>query len=363
MKAWRWFVGQVARLRRSIADAVAPGAERAGDNAASADEPAGGPPAHWVERVRQGAPGLLEPSLRRRGEPAQPPAERAVTSQAELEPRTRPLEERDRSSVPPEPLVEPRQPEAGPRLLQRVLRRQRSVPPANVEESSASTADDDGSPAPTPDRIPRELHAATRHARKTEGSPTREPLERRRLETPEAPAGNPTDRRRRSPVDESEQPPARRSVPTTALAERSPRRSEVVEFEAPAQHQAAEVERHVRPSRADAGRPAAATSSQAELVVEEVGPDRLSEAAVPSPARKRESNVEWLREPAVPTSQREPAREPGPALRRRAEPLAAIEKHPWPELPPPLDEVDGDVEAALRAWAHQQRIDHEQTRL
>jgi hypothetical protein len=40
-----------------------------------------------------------------------------------------------------------------------------------------------------------------------------------------------------------------------------------------------------------------------------------------------------------------------------------VGKHPWPELPPPLEEPDGEVEAALRAWEHQRRLDHEQTRL
>jgi hypothetical protein len=38
-------------------------------------------------------------------------------------------------------------------------------------------------------------------------------------------------------------------------------------------------------------------------------------------------------------------------------------RHPWPELPPPLDQPDSEVEAALRAWEHQRRLDHEQTRL
>jgi len=360
MKAWRLFVGQVARLRRSIADLLAPDAEqreRADEHIADAEEPAAGPPAHWVERVRQGAPGLLEPSLRRRGEPVGPTAGRAVPLQTEPGPRPGSVEEPDRSSLPPEPLVGPRRPEAQAparrRLLRKVLRRELSVPPADV----------DASPAPTADDLPRELHAATRRAGETAESPTREPPERRRLETPESPAGKPADRRRA--VDESEPTPARRSVPATDLAERSPQRSEVVEFEAPAPRQAAQVEpaeRPVRPIRADAARPAASVR-QAELAVDEIGLDRLWEPAVPSPAPRHESNVERLREPAVPTSQREPAAEPGPAPRRRAEPLAAIEKHPWPELPPPLDEVDGDVDAALRAWEHQQRIDHEQTRL
>jgi len=89
MKLWRWFVGQVARLRRSIAGVAASGWQplHADDHVTSADEPAPGPPAHWVERVRRGAPGLLEPSLRRRGGSVEPPAaDRAPLSQAELAP-------------------------------------------------------------------------------------------------------------------------------------------------------------------------------------------------------------------------------------------------------------------------------------
>ena len=63
MKTWRWFVGQVARLRRSIAGVFPLAVQRrqpAGDLDVP-DEPAAGPPEHWLERVRRGAPGLLEP--------------------------------------------------------------------------------------------------------------------------------------------------------------------------------------------------------------------------------------------------------------------------------------------------------------
>src|SRR6476469_4369971 len=112
MKTWRWFVGQVTRLRRSIVGVIAPDAEqRAADHSDVADEPAAGPPEHWVARVRRGAPGLLEPSLRRRGEPAHPAvAERVMPSQTELPPSPDSPEEPEREYVPPGP---PRQwPEA-----------------------------------------------------------------------------------------------------------------------------------------------------------------------------------------------------------------------------------------------------------
>jgi hypothetical protein len=69
-------------------------------------------------------------------------------------------------------------------------------------------------------------------------------------------------------------------------------------------------------------------------------------------------------EPAVsrPVPRREPTEEPRPT-QSPAEPLTDVDVHPWPELPPPLDHDDSDVEAALRAWEHQQRLDREQTRL
>jgi hypothetical protein len=349
MRLWKWFVGQVTRLRRSVVGVVAPdagGRGRANDSEVAA-EPAPGPPEHWVERVRRGAPGLLEPSLRRRGERPGPPAAKPVTStQTELEPQTEPHEESQPDYVPPEPPVGPRRSEAPvrPSLLRKVLRRERSVLPAEV----------DASPAPTAEHIRRELDAATRRAGQTAESPTREPPERRRLETPQSPAQKPADRRRS---------PAR-----TDLAERSPQRSEVVEFEAPEQRRPARVERPespVQPIRADVTRSPPPNGRQAGLAVDEIAPDHRWEPRVPPPVPKSESNVERLREPAVPrpATQREASAELGPPPRPRAEPLFAIEKHPWPELPPPLDQVDGDVEAALRAWAHQQRIDQEQTRL
>jgi hypothetical protein len=362
MKLWKWVVGQVTRLRRSVVGVFAPVAERrarADDHSDVAAEPAAGPPEHWVARVRRGAPGLLEPSLRRRGESTGPPVdERVVASQTEREPPPGSLEEPERGYVPP--MVGPRPPEAQaparPRLLRNFLRREPSVPPAEVDASPARAADD----------IRRERHVAMRRAGETAESPTRKPPERRRPETAESPAVKPTDRRRL--VDETEPRRARRSGPGTDLADRSPQRPEIVEFEAPMPRRTTQVERPegpVQPIRADVPRPSPANLRQAELALDEIGPDRVWEPPVPSPAPKRESNVERLREPAVPrpASQRESSAEPGPSPRSRAEPLSAVDTHPWPELPPPLDQVDGDVEAAMRAWEHQRRIDHEQTRL
>jgi hypothetical protein len=334
MKVLRWFVGQVTRLRRSVVGVLEPDAERGGrgdEHFTSADEPAAGPPEHWVARVRRGAPGLLEPSFRRRGEPAEPPvADRVVRSQTELELQPDSLEEPGRDYVPPEPPLRPRRrvaPVQAP-LLRKVLRRERSIPPAEI----------DASPAPTTDNMHRELHAATRRASESADSPTGEPPDRG------------------SPVGKT----------AAGQPERSTRRPEVVEFEAPSQRRTARSEPGAspdRPIRAAVTRRSAANGRQAELAVDEIGTDQVWERAVPPPAPKRESNVDRLPEPARPTSRQESSPEPGPRRPSRAEQLSAVDPHPWPELPPPLDQPDGDVEAALRAWEHQRRLDREQTRL
>jgi hypothetical protein len=149
-------------------------------------------------------------------------------------------------------------------------------------------------------------------------------------------------------------------------SERSPRPTEIVDFEAPPQRLAAGVEREVRPDRsieAGVARQSTENALRAELAVDEISIDRVLKRAVPTPAPSRESSVERLREPPRTAAQPEFSAEPGPSSRSRAEPISPVDAHPWPELPPPLDEVDGDVEAALRAWEHQKRLDLEQTRL
>jgi hypothetical protein len=194
----------------------------------------------------------------------------------------------------------------------------------------------------------RELHAATRRAVESAGSPAVESLDGRRL------------------LDESEPTPTRPSPPVADQPERSPRQSEVVEFEAPVRRPTAPVEQaagRARPIRASVARPPAANVRQAELAVDEVGADGVWDRALRPPEPRRESNVERLREPTRPASRQDSSLEPGPRRRSRAEPLHAVEPHPWPELPPPLDQGDSDVEAALRAWEHQRRVDREQTRL
>jgi hypothetical protein len=345
MKTWRWFVGQVTRLRRSIVGVFALDADRrarADDHSDVADEPAAGPPEHWVARVRRGAPGLLEPSLRRRGEPSAPRvAESVMPAQTELAPHQDSREEPEREYVLPEPRGgPPRRPKglARPRLWRKVLRRERSVPPPEA----------DASPAPTADRMPRDLPVATPRVGASAESPATEPRSRRRT------------------IDKTGPTPTRPSPPVAGQSERSPRPTEIVEFEAPPQRLAAGVEREAspdRPIKAGVARQSTENAIRAELAVDEISIERVSERAVPSPAPSRKSHVKRLREPPRPAPQPEFSAEPGPSPRSRAEPVSAVDAHPWPELPPPLDEVDGDVEAALRAWEHQQRLDLEQTRL
>src|SRR6266536_3471738 len=129
MKPWRWFVGQVERLRCSIVDVFALGMLRRGradEYDASADELRDGPPEHWVERVRQGAPGLLEPSFRQQnGSPEQPVAERVTAPATEPTPPPEPLEQIERDEGPHKPSTAPRRLATPVRLsrLRRTVRR------------------------------------------------------------------------------------------------------------------------------------------------------------------------------------------------------------------------------------------------
>lgn len=323
MKPWRWFVGQVARLRRTIAGVVELRRRPADDATSSVDEARAGPPEHWLEKVRRGAPGLLEPSLRQQRGSAEEPATNGVGPPGnDLESDS--FEETGREDVEPKPSPAPRRRMAP--LLRKILRQQ-PEPPPNVDEAPL---------APVTDVTPREPR----------------------------PIDQPGDAR---PAE----PPPRRLDPNgreTHEPDRSPAPHEVVELEAevPARPQPAEQVPAPAPQPTKNGR-------HAEQVVEEIRTERVWERAVPSPAPRSEPAVQLLPEPAVqrlpepavprPTPRREPPLERRPAEARPDEPFAAIEPHPWPDLPAPVDQPDTDVETALRAWEHQRRLDREQTRL
>lgn len=84
MDLWTAIVGTFERLRRSLLRIVdwfvrrRRGFVRVEYDSSFTFEEAG-PPEHWVERVRQGAPGLLEPSLRQRARPTKRKSERTET--------------------------------------------------------------------------------------------------------------------------------------------------------------------------------------------------------------------------------------------------------------------------------------------
>jgi hypothetical protein len=309
MKPWRWFVGQVARLRRSIMDAFALRRRHADEEAAPVDEPRDGPPEHWLEKVRRGAPGLLEPSFRQQNGSA-PAPERVLGPEADLAPPTDTFEQPEREDAP-----SPTTPPKSVPLLRKVLRRKHS--PRVAEARRAPEAGDS----------PSELPADTR----------------RIVQTP--PAAQPP---RRIPLDEPSADQPERSLPPP----------EVVELETPAQRRPARVEHEAAPQGPRNGHPA-------KRIVEEIRTERVWERSAPSPAPKSEPAAQRLPERAAarPTPRTESPVEPRPTRTPPAEPLPSTDVHPWPELPAPIDHDDSDVEAALRAWEHQQRLDREQTRL
>jgi hypothetical protein len=376
MTSWTAFVGQVARLRRLIVRVFSRAARRsrhADEQPVVAHEPGPGPPAHWVERVRRGAPGLLEPSLRSRGEPVRPVADDVAVPQAEgeadaeseteLEPRPHPRGESEREYTPAEPPAMPRPTDAPVRasslrkapllrktpvvrkapVLRRVLQRKQlssAVLPAPVNPS----------PRPPPDDMAHELVARTK--------PVHQP--------PDPPAAAPHDARR--PVDTTEP----RAVPAARTVVDEPEhrqhRSNVVEFEAPVQRPSVRAERTIRvdrPLMQGAAPPPAAEPFGAEPLPGEVDTGRIRDAAVAPRSPRVAPDAGPVREPETRRQSARPdsPHEAAPAFRDRDEPPFAVDIDRWPELPRPPDQADDDVDAALRAWERQRRLDREQTQL
>jgi hypothetical protein len=376
MTSWTAFVGQVARLRRLIVRAFARTARRrapAADEplvAAAEEPPAGGPPAHWVERVRRGAPGLLEPSLRSQGVPVRPTAEHFVPPEADAEPELEPPpptpEEVEREDVPPEPAVvsRPRARTASTRRaspLRKVVRRIR-IP------SAERAAPVDDSPAPASDAVPVEAPAATNPVPQLEGSPVAKVTDRPRATDERSTTAL---RAARPAEDETEPPPQRTTVVVRPVADETelpPQRTTVVEFEAPLDpSRTVRADRAVRDDSvtASATEPPAAELAPVEHPFDGTRILRARERPLATPPPRHAANVEHLREPVPRRAPApvEPSFEAAPRSRGRDDPLPSPDADPWPELPAPLDEADGEVDAALRAWARQERLDREQTRL
>jgi hypothetical protein len=205
---------------------------------------------------------------------------------------------------------------------------------------------------PTPDDLPRELSA-----------------ERRPVPQPAEPTAAGRSNRPR-PVAEPAPARAAAPQPTADEPETVPQASKVVEFEAPTEDRAERVERTVRRERPvprRAARPRSPEPLDAEPLLRGAETASVREMALAAPrGATRELEAERVRELARPRSI-SPLQTPlhaGPALDERDEPLSSsLATDTWPELPPPLDEGDGDVDVALRAWERQQRLAREQSRL
>lgn len=166
-----------------------------------------GPPDHWVERVRQGAPGLLEPSLRQRAQPQRrrrPP---------------KPRERRPSEAVSP-PAKQFQTPQPGSPAANQVETPEPGSP-------AASQVPEVGVPPEV--RVPPKRRAALqRVVRPRPTEPVPEALAEAVLERPLAPAQPTppprTDRAREA--DPSPQPPARRRThPGRARSQGSPKSS------------------------------------------------------------------------------------------------------------------------------------------
>jgi hypothetical protein len=319
------------------------------------EEPrAGGPPAHWVERVRRGAPGLLEPSFRSLGEPVPPTGEDFARSEAETEVELQPVArkaaapERDGAAAEPAVVRQPPAPRARATpsrrvsSLRKVVRRMR-IPAARRTDAV------DGPPPPTSDAAPVEVSTATNPATPPESSPVAGLRERPRA----------ADENRRTPV-RAERPAPDEPEP--------PQRTTVVEFDAPRiPRRTVPAERSVRDDAVTprAAAPDAMQNAPVERPFDDGVARRARERVVTAPAPRRATDV--LRAPE-PTPQRtlapvQPSFEAAPPLRGRNDPPPTRDGNVWPELPPPLDEADSDVDATVRAWERQRRLDREQTRL
>jgi len=265
-----------------------------------------GPPPHWVERVRQGAPGLLEP----------PPREHVEVAEWATPSAPRPAVPRRAATVA--------------NLRQSLQRLQRSLPHAAASHPPPPAAAADASSAspivrrdPPPGHEPPPAAAAS--------------VETGPAERPAAPAA-----------------PARPRI------EAAPSRPARVRRRPPAPV-APSTERPERPVGAELRGDSPQGSAPRPMLVPP--PVHVSRAR---PARTRpHADVALAASAAVdPIAQPDPGR-PELALVRapltRAEPAPG--RDPWPELPAPAAHGDVDTDAALRTWERGRRVEREQVRL
>jgi hypothetical protein len=309
--AWRELARTFERLARALLRFLA-GVARGTPRVPVHTVP--GPPPHWVERVRQGAPGLLEP----------PPRE-----QVEVAERT--------TQSAPRPAV-PRRAATVAQLRQSLQRLQRSLPrPVAPRAAAAATASHPPPPAaadasvaspivrrdPPPGHEPPPAAAAS-----VETGPT------------ERPAASAVPARPRIEAARSRPAPVRRRPPAPVVPS---------------------TERPDRPVGAELrGDSPQGSAPRPKLVLPPVyGPSARPARTWPH------ADVALAASAAVaPLAQPDPGR-PELALVRtpltRAEPAPV--RDPWPDLPAPVAHGDVDADAALRTWERGRRVEREQVRL
>ena len=304
MTTWGDLVRKVERIGRALLRLFA-GARRVRRRAPL--HVVQGPPRHWVERVQQGAPGLLEPSAREQvaaaAEP-RPVAERRVATLAQLQRslrQLRPTMQRRVTSQPAEPA-------------------QQSPPPAAELPVQRAIARQDPPPEHGPPPAPEVSERA---------GP---------LEQSAAPAA--TARSRTHPV-----------APSPALRP-APAQSEGLSPIVSTAHLAGDSPWTAPPRPKRLPRAAPKPPLVWEFAERRVIPTRHAAVA----ARVRS-------EPMT----RPPERSDSPALHLAPPPevsvVASPRADPWPELPSPVAHSELDAEATVRVWARERRLDREQAGL
>jgi hypothetical protein len=325
-------------------------------------ESSGGPPAHWVERVRRGAPGLLEPSARRQ-EPEEPesvpPGDPDVVND--------PLQETHAS-----PMTEPRPGTLIPMIGRRDRRR-------HAREARGSRSPD--GPATRRARLQIESPYSQQGASDarsdelglSDDADIRSPNDRRPLiSAPPAgrsqraslpPAAHEPSAPRRSqieaatPVSLREQgppPPASPGPEVPAAGDRVPPPRRPVEPAARPEGASDRLHGSVLEAR-----PHETPTSHLEPIEVRVRgvtsnplpPSRLSRPASPGSSLR----------PVPPTERAEEAL-PWPELDDSAATRArpSVNEDPWPELPSQPPFPTDDSPAVLRTWERLQRLDREQ---
>jgi hypothetical protein len=280
-----------------------------------------GPPPHWVERVLQGAPGLLEPSAREQAEQPAPrpatPVERSITQPS----RRIPGERR---------MPKATEPTRHPRPWRHWVPR-----PRTMREGSRATADSSAAEAPAEPESP--AHEALTVVRPN-GRTTVRP-------EPKATVAE--------PIVVHDEPPEPTRPPAASVLRHPSLR---VQPAAAAVAESASVPRPRRLEPISVLRPAAQRRDWCltPLVSDTPFGSPLHEARRPAPpltdAHPLDSRISVAWPDATARSHEVDAR-------------PHVVRNSWPDLPPPAFQHDVDLDIALRAWARERRVDREQARL